>query len=80
MKRIAWLTDLHLNFLTDEAVDAYLDGVAATAADAVLIGGDIAESQNVIAYLEWIARRLTVPVYFRAGEPRLLSQLHSPRA
>ncbi len=67
MTRIAWLTDLHLNFLSGDAVDRFLARVAATRAEAVLISGDIAESQNVTEYLEWIASRLAGPIYFVLG-------------
>jgi predicted phosphohydrolase len=67
MTRIAWLTDLHLNFLSGDAVDRYLSRVAAVRADAVLISGDIAESQNLVEYLEWIAGRLRGPIYFVLG-------------
>ena len=67
MKRIVWLTDPHLNFLRDEEVDSFLDRVAALERDAVLISGDIAESHNVVAYLERIADRLGAPIYFVLG-------------
>ena len=33
----------------------------------MLISGDIAESQNVTEYLEWIASRLAGPIYFVLG-------------
>jgi 3',5'-cyclic-AMP phosphodiesterase len=67
MKRIVWLTDLHLNFLAGEAVDQFLAQVADCGADAVLISGDIAESHSLVQYLEWIANRLSVPIYFVLG-------------
>ncbi len=67
MARVTWLTDLHLNFLPGDAVDKFLASVAATRADSFIISGDIAESQNVTEYLEWIASRLGRPVYFVLG-------------
>jgi len=67
MKRVVWLTDLHLNFLAGDAVDAFLSLVAARHGDAVLISGDVAESQNLLEYLEWIAGRLDRPIYFVLG-------------
>jgi Icc protein len=67
MARVAWLTDLHLNFLSGDAVDRFLARVAATRADSFIISGDIAESQNVDEYLEWIVSRLGGPVYFVLG-------------
>ena len=46
-KRVVWLTDIHLNFLSDTRVDAFLGDVASQRPDSVLIGGDIAEAHNV---------------------------------
>ena len=67
MKRIVWLTDLHLNFLPGEAVDAFLSRVADCHADAVLVSGDIAESTSVDSYLQWMADRIDCPIYFVLG-------------
>jgi 3',5'-cyclic-AMP phosphodiesterase len=67
MKRIAWLTDLHLNFLAGEAVDAFLQRVASCDADALIISGDIAESTSLLQYLSWIADRIDRPIYFVLG-------------
>jgi 3',5'-cyclic-AMP phosphodiesterase len=67
MKRIVWLTDLHLNFLPDERVDEFLDCVAACEGDAVLASGDFGEAKTVVTYLERIADRLGGPIYFVLG-------------
>jgi 3',5'-cyclic-AMP phosphodiesterase len=67
MRRVAWLTDLHLNFLEPRQTDDFLVRVAAAQPDAVLIGGDIAEAPSVVASLERIAARLTCPIYFVLG-------------
>lgn len=67
MTRVVWLTDIHLNFVESELVEQLLDEVHATAPDAVLIGGDIGESQNVAKYLARFAARLVCPVYFVLG-------------
>jgi Icc protein len=67
MTRIAWLTDIHLNFVEPAGVDAFLAQVRATDADAVLIGGDISEAHNVIRYLSRIDDALQRPVYFVLG-------------
>ena len=66
--RLAWLTDLHLNFVTDEDRKALLvDEIQATSADAVLIGGDTGEARSFAAYLEELAAGLRVPIYFVPG-------------
>ncbi|HVX10431.1 MAG TPA: metallophosphoesterase [Pirellulales bacterium] len=67
MQRVAWLTDLHLNFLEVPQTDDFLAQVAAARPDVVLIGGDIAEAPSVVANLERIATRLTCPIYFVLG-------------
>ena len=67
MARVVWLTDIHLNFVESELVEQLLDEVHAAAPDAVLIGGDIGESQNVEKYLARFAARLACPVYFVLG-------------
>jgi len=67
MKRVAWLTDIHLNFLAPERVERFLNEIAALKPDAVLIGGDVAESPDLEMQLQRIAARLAVPVYFVLG-------------
>jgi predicted MPP superfamily phosphohydrolase len=67
MKRVVWLTDIHLNFLLAEPARAFLAEVAATRPDAVLIGGDIGEAHNVCDYLGQIDEAIPAPVYFVLG-------------
>jgi predicted MPP superfamily phosphohydrolase len=67
MKRIVWLTDLHLNFLSDDRIDEFLDRVAAQEAAGVIASGDIGESKNVVDYLERFAERVGGPIYFVLG-------------
>ena len=67
MKRVAWLTDIHLDFLQPPEVDAFWDAVAAANPDAVLLGGDVAEAPTVIQFLEQMACRLSCPVFFVLG-------------
>lgn len=67
MKRVAWLTDIHLNFLSPDESRVFLDNVAAARPDVVLIGGDIAEAPDVAKQLELIAAALACPIYFVLG-------------
>jgi Icc protein len=67
MKRIVWLTDLHLNFLTTEELRAFLDQLADTRADGVLVSGDIAESRDVVPFLKQLADAAGAAVYFVLG-------------
>ncbi len=67
MKRITWLSDIHLNFLSTEGVREFLASVRQSQPDAVLLGGDIGEAHDVVEYLTEIDDALGVPVYFVLG-------------
>jgi 3',5'-cyclic AMP phosphodiesterase CpdA len=67
MPNIAWLTDLHLNFLQAELLQEFLDSLIETDPDLLLIGGDIGEARDVEGYLEQIADALKRPIYFVLG-------------
>jgi hypothetical protein len=67
MKNIAWLTDIHLNFLRPPALEAFLDMLAETAADTFVISGDIGEADDVAVHLHAITERVSRPVYFVLG-------------
>lgn len=65
MKRLAWLTDIHLNVANPNAISALCDSVKD--ADAVLITGDIGEARDLTRYLRILDRRLGIPLYFVLG-------------
>ena len=67
MTRLAWLTDLHLNFLRLAARSAFLSSLADVEADAFLIGGDTGEAHDVVGLLEAIHTAVGRPVYFVLG-------------
>ncbi|MHB1038575.1 MAG: metallophosphoesterase family protein [Pirellulales bacterium] len=67
MKRVVWLTDIHLNFLHASQSRAFVGQVRESQPDVVLLGGDIAESQNVESYLRQIWATVQCPVYFVLG-------------
>ena len=64
--RLAWMTDLHLNFVTPEARLGFLE-TARDQADAFVICGDIAESYDIIDTLAEIQGVWQKPVYFVLG-------------
>jgi len=64
---VAWVTDIHLNFVDDAGFRTFADELIATGADAVLIGGDIGEAPTVGFYLEQLAARIDRPLYFVLG-------------
>lgn len=61
--RLAWLTDIHLNFVNAPDITRLARSVAGTRADVVLISGDIAEAPTLAGTLEAMAR---------AGDAQLL--------
>lgn len=67
MKRAAWLTDLHLNFLPPQDIQVFLRQAAAAQPDCVLIGGDTGDAPNLLATLDLIASSFQKPVYFVLG-------------
>ena len=68
MRRLAWLTDLHLDFIDSDAeIVSFCDQVAATNADAVLIGGDIGTAATIEHHLQLLEDSLRRPIYFVLG-------------
>jgi predicted MPP superfamily phosphohydrolase len=67
MKQLAWATDIHLNFLTREQVEAFCRSIVESEAEALLISGDIAESHNVEPYLRIMELLIQRPIYFVLG-------------
>jgi predicted phosphohydrolase len=67
MKRLAWLTDIHLNFLSPDGVAAFVDQLARVECEGILVGGDIGEADDVVEYLEAMAMVVERPIYFVLG-------------
>jgi len=67
MARLAWLSDLHLNFLAAAERDALVDQWATAQVDAYAISGDITESSELLPMLEQFETKLARPIYFVLG-------------
>lgn len=65
--RVAWLTDIHLNFVTPERVAELAESIGRLDVDSILIGGDIGEADNFAGYLVSLAERIARPTYFVLG-------------
>jgi 3',5'-cyclic AMP phosphodiesterase CpdA len=65
--RLAWLTDLHLDFVTAAAFSELVAEVRDTMPEALLVGGDTAEASGVLDRLCAFRDQLGVPVYFVLG-------------
>jgi Icc-related predicted phosphoesterase len=67
IRKVAWVTDIHLEFLRTDQVEAFVNSLCRARPDALLIGGDIGTSRNLVSYLDWIDQKLACPVYFVLG-------------
>lgn len=65
--KLAWLTDIHLNFLEAEARQIFYEDILSAGCDAVLVSGDIAEAPSLIDLLNEMAGKLKKPIYFIIG-------------
>jgi len=67
MKRIVWLTDLHLEFLNTHEIHTFGRSVAQREPEAVLIGGDTGIAREVGLYLRALEHQWQCPIYFVLG-------------
>lgn len=67
MKRLAWLTDIHLNFIENEGFEWFISEIQRHRADACVITGDIAEAPDFDLHLLRMAERLGKPILFVLG-------------
>ncbi len=67
MPRIAWSTDIHLNFLGTQQIEVFLQSVKTQSPDIYIISGDIGEARSIYDYLRRIADTLAIPIYFVLG-------------
>jgi Icc protein len=65
--RLAWTTDLHLEFLDARGRRTFLDRLAEEGADAVLVGGDTSQAATLTPTLSAMAERIGKPIWFVLG-------------
>ncbi|MGK5095542.1 metallophosphoesterase [Deltaproteobacteria bacterium TL4] len=65
--KLIWLTDIHLNFLADAAVEHFLEQVRALSPEGILISGDIGEAPDVCDFLQRMDRYWECPIFFVLG-------------
>jgi predicted phosphohydrolase len=65
--RAAWLTDIHLDFLSAADCDDFFADIASRQPDAVFLTGDISVAPSLIAHLRAMADSINKPVYFVLG-------------
>jgi len=64
--KLAWLSDIHLEFLKRPKAEAFLDEVREARADGLLLTGDISTAKQIKTHLLILAR-LEIPIYFLLG-------------
>jgi Icc protein len=65
--RLAWLTDIHLNFVEAPARSAFAVTVKEAGVDGVIVTGDIAEAGSFTPLLDELASEVARPVWFVLG-------------
>lgn len=65
--KLAWLTDIHLNFLDENARQLFYKKIIDIACDSVVISGDIAEAPSLGGLLSEMVKFTQKPVYFILG-------------
>lgn len=65
--KLAWATDIHLDFCDEARRGRFLREVEASGAQAVLLGGDIAQAPDLEEWLRPLEEALRRPIYFVLG-------------
>lgn len=65
--RAAWLTDIHLDFLSPRACQDFFARVASTIPDAVFLTGDVSIAPALLDHLSALSEAISKPVYFVLG-------------
>lgn len=63
--QIAWITDIHLNFISTNKIISFSQPL--NQYDAVLITGDISESPEIVGHLDLLSSIINKPIYFVLG-------------
>lgn len=65
--KVAWLTDIHLEFLNKATRALFVRSLRDAAPDILLISGDIAQAPSLEEHLTYLAREVMRPIYFVLG-------------
>ncbi|MFY0533230.1 metallophosphoesterase family protein [Nannocystis pusilla] len=65
--RLAWATDIHLDFLDDGQVRRFAAELAAPRADALVLSGDLSHAETLEHHLRLLAQGVPGPIYFVLG-------------
>jgi len=67
MPRLAWATDIHLEFCSTTRIEQFAAEVRATSPDALLLAGDNATAPSLATALTLLERLLPCPIWFVLG-------------
>jgi predicted MPP superfamily phosphohydrolase len=67
MPKLLWATDIHLNAANPRVIESFCTSANGEQADALLLGGDIAEAPSLKRWLLFLAERIHLPIFFVLG-------------
>jgi predicted phosphohydrolase len=67
MRRLVWITDIHLDFCSEPQIEEFFVEVGRNNPQAVLLGGDVSESRRIVQRLDQMRAAWSVPIYFVLG-------------
>ncbi len=62
-----WLTDLHIDFKSNSALDDFLKKISLVESDGICITGDIGENGKSISFIKKLSKTTNIPIYFVLG-------------
>jgi 3',5'-cyclic AMP phosphodiesterase CpdA len=65
--RLAWLTDIHFEFLEEHERTRFCKNISAAGPDGVLVGGDTALAETVVSVLREMQESIQKPIWFVLG-------------
>jgi Icc protein len=65
--KLAWVTDIHLDFLGEAGIARFCDSIKDAGPDGVLVGGDIAVAESLEGTLRAMERQIDKPIWFVLG-------------
>ena len=65
--KLAWITDIHLNFIDIETRQKFYQEIIDSECDRILLSGDIAEAPNIKNLLQELSDFIEKPIYFVLG-------------
>lgn len=65
--KIAWATDLHLNFVNELQIIGFCNKVKKAKAEVLFLTGDISEAPYIVDHLRFLEKHCKMPIYFICG-------------